>query len=67
MVETESKSKKEIQRHEEDRCVTVYYREVHSFLLQALNQGRDPTFYYLHVLIYMYVNNEYRQKKNKST
>jgi len=37
MVETESKSKKEIQRHEEDRCVTVYYREVHSFLLQALN------------------------------
>lgn len=37
MVETESKSKKEIQRHEEDRCITVYYREVHSFLLQALN------------------------------
>lgn len=29
--------KKKIQRHEEDRCVTVYYREVHSFLLQALN------------------------------
>ena len=52
MVET--KSKKKIQRHEEDRCATVYYREVHSFLLQALNKGRDPTiFYYLHVPLYV--------------